>query len=214
MIPFEPCSSLCISAQTGAGKTLWVFRLLKHLKLMYTKEPPEAILYCYGIYQPLLDEMEREIPHFRSQKGLPSPEDLEEFTRDRRHKLLIIDDLMQEVVGSKDMESLWTRGCHHARVSVILLTQNLYPGGKHARSIALNTWYLVLMKNLRDASQVSVLARQLYPGKAKGFAKAYEDALADQYGYLVVDMSPHADNKYRLRTRIFPGEETLVYRLT
>ena len=110
------------------------------------------------------------------------------------------------------MELLFTQGTHHRCVSVILITQNLFPRGKHARTIALNTWYLVLMKNLRDTSQVSVLGRQLYPGKTKGFMEAYQDALT--HGYMVVDMSPHAENQYRIRTRIFPDEDTIVYQLT
>ena len=122
---------------------------------------------------------------------------------------------MHEVMGNKDMELLFTQGTHHKCVSVILITQNLYTGGKHARTIALNTWYMVLMKNLRDVSQVSILGWQLYLGKSKGFLLAYEDALnSDKYGYFVVDMSPHSEDKYRLRSRIFPNEDPIIYRLT
>ena len=62
------------------------------------------ILYCYGIYQPLLDVMERDIPNFTSKQGLPSVEELDEFTMDRRHKLIMIDDLMHKVVQNKEME--------------------------------------------------------------------------------------------------------------
>jgi hypothetical protein len=210
-LPFEPCSSMCISGMTGTGKTRWLYQVLKQLKGMY-KDPPVHTLYCYGIYQPLFDEMERELPHFTAKRGLPTTEELEEYTKDRQHKLIVLDDLMHQVVQHKDMELLFTQGTHHRRVSVILITQNLFPKGKHARTIALNTWYLVLMKNLRDISQVGILGRQLYPGKVNGFMKAYQDALT--YGYFIVDMSPHAEDQYRLRTRILPGEDPLIYRLT
>ena len=156
--------------------------------------------------------MERTIPNFYCKQGLPSVEELDELTRDKRHKLIIIDDLMHEVMGNKDMELLFTQGTHHKCVSVKLITQNLYTGGKHARTIALNMWYMVLMKNLRDVSQVSILGRQLYPGKSKGFLLAYEDALnSDKYGYFVVDMSPHSEDEYRLRSRIFPDEDPIIY---
>lgn len=211
MLPFESCSSMCISGQTGAGKTQWVYRLLKHVNQMYT-EPPVHILYCYGIHQPLFEDMQRTLPHFVARQGLPTMTEIEEYTKDRQHKLIVIDDLIHEVVQNKDMELLFTRGTHHRCVSVIILTQNLFPQGKHARTIALNTWYLVLMKNLRDTSQVSVLGRQSYMGKTKGFMEAYRDALT--YGYMVMDMSPHANDDYRLRTRVFPKEDTIVYKLT
>ena len=93
------------------------------------------------------------------------------------------------------------------------MTGALYPRGKHARTIALNTWYTILMKNLRDVSQVGILGRQLYPGRGKAFMKAYEDAVGSKEGYLIVDTSPHGDDRYRLRSRVFPGQDPLVYRL-
>ena len=71
------------------------------------------------------------------------------------------------------------------------------------------------MKNLRDVSQVSILGRQLYPRKSKGFLQAYEDVLnSEKYGYFVVDMCPHAEDRYRQGTRIFPQEDPIIYRLT
>ena len=155
-LPFEPCSSICISGQTGSGKTRWVYQFLTHIREMYARDPPTRILYCYGIYQPLFDEMERNVPYFTSKQGLPSAEELDEFTGDRRHKLIVIEDLMHKVVQDKEMELLFTQGTHHRCVSVILITQNLYPGGKHARTIALNTWYTILMKNFKETFRMWV----------------------------------------------------------
>jgi hypothetical protein len=40
----------------------------------------------------------------------------------------------------------------------------------------LNTHYLVLFKNPRDANQVATLARQMYPSKSKFVLEAFEDA--------------------------------------
>ena len=76
-LPFEACSSMCITGQTGAGKTVWLYRLLKQLKAMY-KIPPVHILYCYGIYQPLIDEMERTLPNFTTRQGLLTVEELDD----------------------------------------------------------------------------------------------------------------------------------------
>ncbi len=180
---------------------------------MYSGDTPERILYCYGVYQPLFDEMEGTVSNFASRKGLPSEAEIDEFSRGARHVLMVIDDLMHMVVQSPSMELLFTQGCHHKRISVIFLTQNLFPRGKHARTIALNTWYLILMKNMRDASQLMVLGRQLYPGKSKGLLDTYRDALSENHGYLILDMCPHSDDRYRVRTRVFPGEEPIVYRL-
>jgi hypothetical protein len=35
----------------------------------------------------------------------------------------------------------------------------------------------------------------------------------EKYPYIVIDLSPHSDTEYRLRTNIFPGELTRVYAL-
>ena len=89
--------------------------------------------------------------------------------------------------------------------------QNAYQKGEHSRTIALNTWYNVLFKKLRDASQINSKGRQMFPGKPGVLQEAYDDATGRPYGYLVVDNSPHRDGKYRLRTRIFPNDDPLVY---
>jgi hypothetical protein len=71
---------------------------------------------------------------------------------------------------------------------------------------------LILMKNARDASQIWMLSRQLYPGSSSLLVEAYRDATKHPFGFLVVDTSPRGDDRYRLRTNIFPGEEPLVIR--
>lgn len=200
-----------VSGATGSGKTMWVYRLLQHLPDMYVEEPPVETMYCYGIHQPLFDEMETTLPNFRLHQGVPSAEELDQFTSDHQHRLIILDDLMQQVVKNDQMELLFTQGCHHRRLSVIFLTQNILPQGKNSRTIALNTWYLVLLKNMRAASQVMFLGRQIFPGKTNYLVEAYDDCMKTPHGYLMVDLSPHANDQYRVRTNIFPGEFPFVY---
>lgn len=210
-IPFQPCSSMCISGQTGSGKTRFVYRLLTHLDDMYAKEHPKRILYCYGIHQPLFDEIEQHISNLEFHQGIPSNETIQDFTSDRQHTLIILDDLMHKVIQDVDMDLLFTQGCHHRRLSVIFITQNIFPRGSKSRTIALNTYYLVLMKNMRNASQITTLGRQLYPDRSRLLIDAYIDATKQPFGYLVVDTSPQGNDKYRLRTNIFPDEEPIVY---
>ena len=93
------------------------------------------------------------------------------------HALLILDDLMQEVVNSKTMQDLFCQYCHHMGISVMFLTQNLFQQGKCARTIALNTHVLVLMKNMRNTSQIAHFARQLYPNRKGMLEEVYEDCM-------------------------------------
>ena len=173
--------------------------------------PPEKILFCFGIDQPLLDEIERTIPNLKLHLGLPTQKEIEEFTEDRKHTLIVLDDLMHRVAQSAEMELLFTQGCHHRNASIIYVCQNLFPKGPKSRTIALNTYYLVLMRNFRSGSQISHLGRQLFPGKSNALTQAYDDVMKNIYAYLLVDVSPMGDDRYRLRTAIFPDEDTIVY---
>ena len=170
---------------------------------VYVEDPPNEIMYCFGIHQPLFEEMEKTIPNITFHQGLPSPEVIDEFTADRRHRLIVLDDLMHRV-QNVDMKLLFTQGCHHRRLGVVFITQNIFPRGTKSRTIALNTTYLVMMKNIRDVSQVDTLGRQLFPRRSKILTSAFSDATSLPFGYLVMEMSPHSEDIYRLRTRI-PG---------
>ncbi|OOY92481.1 hypothetical protein BOW17_12380 [Solemya velum gill symbiont] len=151
---------------------------------------PHKVLYCYGIYQPLFDEIERELPYVRFQQGLPSEREVSELSDREQCHVIVLDDLMDEVTSSPDMEALFVRGMHHRHLTVIYLNQNLFCKGKHSRTINLNTHVLVLMKNPRDVSQIQCLARQSFPGKSKFVMESYKDATSESYGYLVLDFSP------------------------
>ena len=128
--------------------------------------------------------------------------------------LVILDDLARSIVDSKEMEELFTMGVHHRKLSVIYINQNMYCQGKYARTINLNTHFIVLFKNPRDVSQVACLARQIdiYPTNTKAVIEVYQDCMKKKYGYLVIDLSPHGEEEHRLRTDIFKDDATIIYK--
>ena len=210
LIPIEPCSSILIAGPTGSGKSRWTETFLNQLDYLYTL-PPQKILYCYGIFQSLFEDMERQIPHFTLHQGVPSMSEIDEFA-DGVHNLIVLDDLAHNVLDSKTMELLFTQGCHHKKLSVIFITQNIYGQGKSARTIALNCWYMILFKNIRGTSQIKTLGQQLFPGKSHYLVKSFEDATKIPFGYLMIDLSPRGHDEYRLRTRVFRDEDIVVYK--
>ena len=70
--------------------------------------------------------------------------------------------------------------------------------------MSLNSNYIVLFKNARDATQVANLARQMYPGKSTFMIEAFKNATSATYGCLLIDLKQETDDKLRLRTDIFP----------
>ena len=47
---------------------------------------------------------------------------------------------------------------------------------------------MVFFKIPRDTSQISHLAKQMYPGKVKFIQESFENATKVPYGYLVIDL--------------------------
>ena len=70
---------------------------------------------------------------------------------------------------------------------------------------------MVLFKNVRDASQITNMAKQMYPGNVKYLKSSYENATNKHDGYLLIDLKPDTSDLLRLRTDIFPGEMHYVY---
>ena len=123
--------------------------------------------------------------------------------------VFVIDDLMHET--NETIAKLFTKGSHHKNISVILLTQNIFHQNKHARSINLNAHYMILFKNVRDASQITNLAKQMYPGNLGYMRDSYMDATSKPFGYLMIDLKPDTPELLRLRTDIFPGQIHYMY---
>jgi hypothetical protein len=189
-----------LAGATGCGKTVFTFKLISESQNMITPSP-EKIVYCYGEYQ----EIFGEYPHVTFIEGLP---DVTQFDGKQR-TLLILDDLMTETNDS--VSNIFTKVSHHRNVSVIYLSQNLFHKSKQNRTLSLNAHYMVLFKNPRDAVQVATLARQMHPGRGKFLVEAFKDATDKPYGYLLIDLKPDTEEKYRIRTNIFPDERQYVY---
>ena len=192
--------SCIISGPSGSGKTQFVLKLIDNADIMFT-HTPESIKWCYGEYQPWM----LNYPEIEFIEGLP--EDIQ-FDKTKVN-LLIIDDLMHET--NEFVSKLFTKGSHHRNLSVLLLTQNLFHQNKYSRSISLNAHYMVIFKNVRDASQITSLAKQMYPGNVAYLRESYRDATSKPYGYLLIDLKPDTSDLLRMRTNIFPGEIHYVY---
>ena len=154
-----------VAGPSGSGKTVFTTRLIEHASKLIDP-PPEKILWCYGIYQPFFNGMKNVEFH----EGLPDVNNFDGLQR----VLLIIDDLMHET--DDRVSQIFTRVSHHKNLSVLYLTQNIFYGSKQNRTMSLNTHYMILFKNARDATQISHLAGQMYPGKTKFLTEANRDA--------------------------------------
>lgn len=206
---FESPSSVVIVGPSMVGKTVLALSIVKNSQVMYTI-PPKKILYSYGVYQKKFEDLEIQIPQLTLHHGLPSREVIEDLKCDEGNNLVILDDLMDEICKSSEMCSLFTREVHHGRISVIMISQNVFHQSRYSRTISLNTSYLVLMKTCRDLQQIHFLSKQLF--MSKRLVEAHHDATSQPRGYLVVNnLTSSGDDDIRLCTSILPGDDLVLY---
>lgn len=204
-VPLRHPFSAIISGPSQAGKSQWVAKLL-HSSSSMISPAPKQIHLCFSEWQPLYDSFKDVQFH----KGLIDVDSLDIHSP----KLLILDDLM-ELLATKEGElisQIFTKHGHHRNISIILITQNVFQKGPHMRNCQLNSHYQVLFKNPRDKTQIHCLVRQMYPkGQSKFLVDAFVDATSVPYGSLLVDLKSDTDDLIRVRTNIFPDENTYVY---
>ena len=210
LIKFESPTSIFVAAPSGAGKTVLTKNILKHADGMF-KVPPSKIYFCYSMWQNLYDEMQNEIKNIHFYKGIPSMEELSDWGSVEGHKILVLDDLMIKGVDSEELIHMMCVGSHHSNFTVIFLLQNVFQKGKSMRTASLNCHYFLLMTTKREILQIGTLGRQMFAGKSKYFMDAYQKATSKPYGYLLVDINPHTDTSFQLRTSILPGQDTIIY---
>lgn len=184
-----------IAGPTSSGKSWFIKRLLKEMKLLINGNIDE-IIYCI----PEGQAVDPEMTYSRLYEGIP---DVNMFT-DLKPRLVILDDLMREANGS--VVDLFTKGSHHYNLSVIFVTQNVFNQGKGRRDISLNAHYIICFKNPRDKQQILHLSKQVSPENPKYIQEAYNDATSMAYGYLLFDLRQTTPDILRYRTNIFQSD--------
>ncbi len=162
VLPFCCPANILICGETNCGKTVWLERLLKHQKQLFSP-PPSKVLIMYKRYQPTYNRWERTYKNVQCIQGLRK-DLLEENTmaaeaaagfnqnQEDRHRLktlLILDDFMNETVTDPYFCSLYTAGRHLALCGIITVWHQLFPPGKFQRTISLNMHSYILMRSPR-----------------------------------------------------------------
>jgi len=161
---------LTVSGSSGTGKTRWIQRFLEyHEQIVGFKF--DTILFMYGEYQNLFDDIKEKHGDIEWCEGFCHDTLLNKIHPDSRQKLLILDDLLDEISNDKLLQSFYIRKSHHWNVSILLTTQYLHE--KHLRLINLNTTDFVLFKSVRDITPIRILGQQMYPTKWRKFIEIY-----------------------------------------
>ena len=205
---FKAPFTASISGPTGSGKSEIIKRILAENQTII-EPPPDRIVYCIPYKPPNeYDYLNNVSPRVQIIIGLP---DLKIFNVNQNN-LLILDDLMTEAEKSASILDLFVTQSHHSNISVILTKQNLFSKNTNSRTIALNSQYLILLKNPRDSQQISTLGTQMYPKKSRFLTEAYTDACKVKHGYLLIDLKQSTNDDHRIQKGVFYYQKRLIYK--
>ena len=156
-VRFRTPANFYICRQSQCGKSHLVKSMLYHLEELFDPATTK-IIYCYGEYQTVFNDMMHTMPNISFVEGLS--EDLYDMLY--VNSLLIVDDLMSQCSQSQRMSNLFTKGSH--------------------------SHYMVVFKNPRDSPGISTLASQMYPKHTNYLLESFHDATSKPYGYLLMDL--------------------------
>ena len=137
---------------------------------------------------------------------LPNFEDMKK----QENTIIVIDDYFVEAANNNQVLALFSRG-RHLNLSVILLSQNLFHNGKYARDMSLNMDYIVLFRNVRDASQIRHLGQQMYPENKDFLVNVFRDATKEPYSHLFLDLRSNSIDTLRVRANILKYYYQTIY---
>ena len=203
---FEHPARFLIFGPSCSGKTTFVQNYLNKLSDFYDFEF-DRIVYCSESGSSIKTNINDKII-FKSELN----EDLINTFQPSKNNLLIIDDMMQNVINNQISTDLFTKRSHHSNITILFLTQNLYPKSKYMRDVSINSNYIVLMKNPIERLQINILSNRI-EGKTKDnrLLLAYKEATEKPYSYLLIDLCQKTPNILKYRSNIFDENFQTVY---
>jgi len=198
---FNTPSSMMVVGPSGSGKTVFTTQLLMdNLELFET--PPKRIYYCYGSWQDGFKPMKEYGVKFHH--GIPDLDLLPIWFP--KGGLLVMDDLMEEGGNNKRVLDLFTKDSHHRNITVIYLSQDMFPPGKFSKNISRNAHYIVGFKNPRDQLGMQNLLLQAFPSRWQDVQETFRKVTDRPFGYLLLDLHPKSRDDERILSHVLKEE--------
>lgn len=203
----NPCSFV-LSAASQSGKSTFVFNLLRNINSLFIDPRcAQNVLFFYNEWQSIYDEIRQENLVTRFIKTAPTYSEVNTQTllfRETGGSVIVLDDYGDTLTN--DIVKLFTTGCHHFNLVLILTVQNLFIKNPLFRTISLNCTYMVIFRNPRDKSQIVYYSRQFHPSKPKTIINIFEEATDQPYSYLLFDHHQQTSDFLRIRSHVLPNE--------
>ena len=198
-----------LAGPSNSGKTTFAVNLILYRHILFNEDIKKIIIVTpheQSIFNELKETEKNDSVDIINE--LPNYEEIEHFAD--KHKteglILLLDDVIEEMQNRLQLSRIFSKLCHHKRLTCILCVQNLFFQNDQYRNMSINSTYLSLFSNPRDIRQISLLGGRMYPEQRKEFVDAFKRATKKPYSYLFIDYRQETKNFMRLRTNILPTD--------
>lgn len=198
-----PFRILIVGASNTGKSTLLADIVLNRDKIINKKI--DKIWYC-AKYQTSIPAALKTDPLVKFHQGVPSDEICE--NSEGKNVLIILDDLLETAFQSDTVSSIFTQGRNRS-IATILVSQVLFPRYANARNVSLNASHIIYFRNIRDASSINCLARQICPLDSKAFSELFLNNINKPFSYLLMDFQPTTPDIFRYRENILSNRPTI-----
>ena len=178
---------MLLSGSSECGKTFFAEKLLKHNDLFLEKIEYVSYHYPCELLEPPVEwHNSLDIP-VNYKIGLPTMNEIMEFPE---KTCIVLDDLFDEVVKSKEMDHLFRVISSKRKLSIIVMTQYIFASGSNgiSRQIRNNSNFTVLFRNCADVNMNKRASQQL--GVSQAYQAAARAINTKKYPYFFIDQSP------------------------
>ena len=207
-----PCA-ISITGSSQSGKTYLMSKLLENRADLFNTNF-EQIFYCQpeSLFlgtNPIFVKLRVFFPQIQLITGLPDIAKLN-LHIDRSSKLLLVDDMMQSILGSPQMLDLLTIQIHACNITLCFTMHNNFPQSKFGKTISRNVQYKFIFHNRLELTELRILSCQL--GKKSSYLEEcfqflFETFPLEHHPYLMIDghaQSPPSMKALFIRTHILP----------
>ena len=114
----HPCS-VVLTGPSGSGKSVLTKKILCQ---SFIQPPPQRIIWCYGQYQPLYDNVKKHVPGVEFVKGIPDFIEHDTYLDTSVRNCIILDDFMGDAKKDERVANLFTKGVHHRNLTVLSIS--------------------------------------------------------------------------------------------
>ena len=189
-----------LSGSSESGKTYFAEKILKRNDLFMDTISYVSYHYPCELPKPPVEwEKSLDMP-VNYQIGLPT---MTEIMNLPENSCIVLDDLYDEVVKSRDIDYLFRVISSKRKICVMVMTQYIFTKSNGiARQIRNNSNFTVLFRNCADVNMNKRACQQL--GISQAYTKAERDISGEQYPYMFIDQTPKgAITGNQLFTNIF-----------